>query len=84
MNTHTVHITRTRTHITHQTSHKKIVSIGMGSGVLSLTIALFCIGGVAISYYAIHIEHMKSEDVSYKAACDLDEKIACSKVVTSK
>lgn len=56
----------------------------MGSGLLSLTIALFCVGGVALSYYAIHIERMKSEDVSYQATCDLDEKIACSVVVTSK
>ncbi len=56
----------------------------MGSGLLSLTIALFCVGGVALSYYAIHIEHMKSANKDYQATCDLDEKIACSKVVTSK
>ena len=53
-------------------------------GVLSVLIALLCVGGVALSYYAVHIEEMKSNNDDYRATCDLDEKIACSKVVTSK
>ncbi len=73
---YTVYDIYTRTHTYAHTS--------MGSGLLSLTIALFCVGGVALSYYAIHIEHMKSENNDYQATCDLDEKISCSKVVTSK
>ena len=49
-----------------------------------MLIALFCVGGVALSYYAVHIEHMKSDNDDYHATCDLDEKISCSKVVTSR
>ena len=53
-------------------------------GLLSYVIALFCVGGVALSYYAVHIEQMKSANEDYHATCDLDETIACSKVVTSR
>ena len=52
-------------------------------GLLTPSIAVLCIGGLALSIYAIHIERSKHLDEDYKAHCDIDETIACSNVLTS-
>jgi vitamin-K-epoxide reductase (warfarin-sensitive) len=43
-----------------------------------------CIFGIIICLYTIKVEVFKSYDSSYKALCDFNEWISCSKVFTSK
>ena len=45
---------------------------------------LLCFAGFGLSFYALHVEHMKSSDVKYKALCDISEHMSCSKVFNSK
>ncbi len=53
-------------------------------GCVTPAIAVLCTAGVALSLYAIYVERSKHIDEGYQAACDLDETIACSHVLTSK
>jgi vitamin-K-epoxide reductase (warfarin-sensitive) len=46
-------------------------------------ILLFCILGLALSSYAVYVEHMAAKDESFKALCDMTETISCSKVFSS-
>ncbi len=47
-------------------------------------ILLFSILGMALSSYAVYVEHMKAMDDSFKALCDMNETISCSKVFSSE
>lgn len=53
-------------------------------GCVTPTLFLLCACGALLSYYAVYIEQSKQADVNYKAHCDLDETIACSKVLSSE
>ena len=44
---------------------------------------LVCLAGVALSAYALYVEFKMAEDPEYRALCDVDEKISCTKVLNS-
>ncbi|ELT87583.1 hypothetical protein CAPTEDRAFT_131213 [Capitella teleta] len=43
-----------------------------------------CLIGAGLSVYAYHVETTKEKDNSYRAACDINEQMSCSKVFTSR
>ena len=43
-----------------------------------------CIMGVVLSMYALYVEMTKLQNSDYRAMCDINEAISCSKVFTSK
>ena len=45
---------------------------------------LFCVVGIALSGYALHVELSHSHNKEYKALCDINEHMSCSKVFSSK
>ena len=53
-------------------------------GCTNVCIALLCLRGAGLSLYEAYIGAMMKVDPTYKAACDLDETIQCSSVITSK
>ena len=40
--------------------------------------------GIGLSLYALYVKESKAEDESYTALCDINEKISCSAIFTSK
>ncbi len=48
-----------------------------------LLVALMCVLGIILCLYTIKIEIFKAKDSSYKALCDFNEWISCSKVFSS-
>jgi len=53
-------------------------------GFVNGSIVLLCACGIAISYYAVYVGEATQRDSSYKPSCDLDEKISCTRALTSK
>jgi hypothetical protein len=51
---------------------------------IEISISTVCIIGIFFCLYALKVELYKEKDSSYKALCDLNEWISCSKVFTSK
>lgn len=45
---------------------------------------LACVAGIALSVYALHVEISKEHNKEYKALCDINEHMSCSKVFSSK
>lgn len=45
---------------------------------------LFSCFGIVISVYSLYIEIRKEKDKNYRAACDFNEHMSCSRVLTSK
>ena len=45
---------------------------------------MVCLVGIALSVYALHVELSKAHNKEYKALCDINEHMSCSKVFTSK
>ncbi|XP_078508622.1 vitamin K epoxide reductase complex subunit 1 [Lissotriton helveticus] len=45
---------------------------------------LLCTVGIVLSVYAYHVETSKEGDASYRAMCDINPSISCSKVFTSR
>ena len=45
---------------------------------------LLCIVGVLLSCYSLHVEVQHEKNSSYVAACDFNEHMSCSRVLTSK
>ncbi|KAM3917800.1 vitamin K epoxide reductase complex subunit 1-like protein 1 [Leptodactylus fuscus] len=45
---------------------------------------LVCALGIALSVYAYHVETSRENDAEYRALCDINPSISCSKVFTSK
>ncbi|XP_065890537.1 vitamin K epoxide reductase complex subunit 1-like [Dysidea avara] len=43
-----------------------------------------CLLGVAISLYALHVEHEHEKDSNYEALCDIGPQASCSQVLTSR
>ncbi|KAK3710504.1 hypothetical protein RRG08_021319 [Elysia crispata] len=50
----------------------------------SADVIIFNIIGVIICLYSLYIEVKKERDPSYRAACDFNEHMSCSRVLTSK
>eukprot|EP00047_Mylnosiga_fluctuans_P019368 m.81941 g.81941 ORF g.81941 m.81941 type:complete len:160 (-) comp8094_c1_seq1:550-1029(-) len=46
--------------------------------------ALLCLVGVLVCVYSIYVEHKAVEEPGFKAACDIDDHISCSRVFTSE
>lgn len=45
---------------------------------------LVCVVGIALSGYALHVELSHARNKEYKALCDINEHMSCSKVFSSK
>ncbi|XP_073403613.1 vitamin K epoxide reductase complex subunit 1-like protein 1 [Dendrobates tinctorius] len=45
---------------------------------------LLCALGLALSVYAYHVETSRENDAGYRALCDINPSISCSKVFTSR
>ncbi|XP_044160555.1 vitamin K epoxide reductase complex subunit 1-like protein 1 [Bufo gargarizans] len=45
---------------------------------------LVCALGIALSVYAYHVETSRGKDAEYRALCDINPSISCSKVFTSR
>lgn len=45
---------------------------------------LVCALGIALSVYAYHVETSRENDAAYRALCDINPSISCSKVFTSR
>ena len=43
-----------------------------------------CIFGIFICFYTLHVESSKEKDSTYKAFCDFNQFMSCTKVFTSK
>jgi vitamin-K-epoxide reductase (warfarin-sensitive) len=48
------------------------------------SVTFLCLAGIALSLYAFYVETRKTSDPSYRAACDISDKMSCSRVLTSK
>ena len=51
--------------------------------VRNLRISL-CLLGVVLSVYALYVEVKKTQDKSFQALCDINSRMSCSKVFSSK
>jgi hypothetical protein len=51
---------------------------------VEIFISTICILGICLCLYALKIEIYRERDSSYRALCDFNEWISCSKVFTSK
>lgn len=45
---------------------------------------LLCALGIGLSVYAYHVETSREKDATYRALCDINPSISCSKVFTSR
>lgn len=45
---------------------------------------MLCVIGLALSFYALHVEHNAEEDNEYVAACDISHRVSCSRVFLSE
>lgn len=63
--------------------HKK-VKVENRSHLLDSVTMLFVLFGLAISFYALVVEHKAKLDAEYVALCDLSPSVSCSKVLTSE
>ena len=43
-----------------------------------------CLVGISLSLYAYYVETRKLNDPTYRAACDIGERMSCSRVLTSR
>ena len=48
------------------------------------SVTVLCLVGIALSLYAYYVETRKTDDSSYQAACDLHERMSCTRVLTSR
>ncbi len=48
------------------------------------SVTFLCLVGISLSLYAFYVETRKINDPSYQAACDLSERMSCSRVLTSR
>ena len=47
-------------------------------------LVFFCMTGVCLSVYAIHVEHQSSMNPDFEALCDISSTVSCSKVFNSE
>lgn len=52
--------------------------------IVSTIVVLSLLTGLALSLYALYVEHEANLDSLYVATCDISEKVSCSKVFLSK
>jgi len=48
------------------------------------SVTILCLVGISLSLYAFYVETRKISDPSYRAACDINEYMSCSRVLTSR
>lgn len=48
------------------------------------TVIICSLIGMGLSFYAFYVETRKSTDPTYRAACDINESMSCSRVLTSR
>ena len=48
------------------------------------TATVLCLIGIGLSLYAYYVETRKTSDPSYRAACDISERMSCTRVLTSR
>jgi vitamin-K-epoxide reductase (warfarin-sensitive) len=48
------------------------------------SVTILCLVGISLSLYAFYVETRKISDPSYRAACDINEGMSCSRVLTSR
>ncbi len=46
-------------------------------------IVITCLAGIALSSFALYVEHQKRLNDSYEALCDISHTVSCSKVFSS-
>ncbi len=51
---------------------------------MNLTIAILSGIGVALSLYALYVKHKLQQDKGFKALCDINEKVSCTKAMGSE
>ncbi|XP_042072495.1 vitamin K epoxide reductase complex subunit 1 [Haplochromis burtoni] len=44
----------------------------------------FCLFGLVLSVYALHVEVSRERNADYRALCDMGESVSCSRVFTSR
>jgi vitamin-K-epoxide reductase (warfarin-sensitive) len=48
------------------------------------SVTILCLVGISLSLYAYYVETRKIADPTYQAACDIGERMSCSRVLTSR
>jgi vitamin-K-epoxide reductase (warfarin-sensitive) len=48
------------------------------------SVTILCFVGISLSLYAFYVETRKTSDQTYRAACDISERMSCSRVLTSR
>ena len=48
------------------------------------SVTILCLVGISLTLYAFYVETRKSNDPTYRAACDINENMSCSRVLTSR
>lgn len=48
------------------------------------SVTILCLVGISLSLYAYYVETRKTNDSSYRAACDINERMSCTRVLTSR
>lgn len=49
-----------------------------------ISVNILCFIGITLSLYAFYVETRKDQDPNYRAACDISERMSCSRVLTSR
>lgn len=56
----------------------------LSSSTYRQIVRIFCFVGFGLTSYAFYVEMKKGQDPSYRAACDIGERMSCSRVLTSR
>lgn len=56
----------------------------VSSSVYHQIVTILCLIGISLSLYAFYVETRKTQDPTYRAACDIGERMSCSRVLTSR
>lgn len=56
----------------------------VSSSVYHQMVTILCLIGISLSLYAFYVETRKTQDPTYRAACDVGERMSCSRVLTSR
>lgn len=48
------------------------------------SVTILCLAGISLALYAFYVETRKTSDPTYRAACDINEGMSCSRVLTSR
>ncbi|XP_060719513.1 vitamin K epoxide reductase complex subunit 1-like [Tachysurus vachellii] len=64
--------------------HAKVIERSVNFLVERWVRVVFCVLGLILSVYALHMELSRENDPNYTAMCDLADSVSCSKVFTSR